>query len=79
MEQHRHIVLVVRSIEARNVDQGAAQAIPEILCIQCWLPVIAEVYRLSCAVGSLYPESVITEGKVCEGEKRQDKQQGGRP
>lgn len=24
MEQHRHIVLVVRSIEARNVDQGAA-------------------------------------------------------
>ena len=24
MEKHRHIVLVVRSIEARDVDQGAA-------------------------------------------------------
>ena len=24
MEEHRHVILVVRSIEARNVDQGAA-------------------------------------------------------
>ena len=69
MEQHRHIILVVCSIEARNVDQGAAQAIAEVLCVERWLSVITQPYCLPGAVCSLYPEVVVGEGKIYEREK----------
>ena len=69
VEQHRHVILVVRSIEARNIDQGAAQAIAEVLCIQRWLPVITQIYCLPSAVCSLYPEIVFGEGEVYEREE----------
>ena len=70
MEQHRHVILVVGSIEARNVDQGAAQAVAKVLCVQRRLPVIRQVYCLPSAVCSLYPEIICGEGKVYEREKR---------
>lgn len=69
MEQHRHIILVVRSIEARNVDQGAAQAIAKVLSIQRRLPVITQVYCLPVGICSLYPEIVVGEGQVYEREE----------
>lgn len=79
VEQHRHVILVIRSIEARNVDQGAAQAIPKVLCIQRWLPVITQVDCLPSSVCSLNPQIVLGEGEVYEREKQQDKKHDWRP
>ncbi len=69
MEQYRHIILVIRSVEARDVDQGAAQAIPEVLCIQRWLPIITQVYGLPGVVCGLYPEIVVGKSEIYEREK----------
>ena len=69
MEQYRHVILVVGSVEARDVDQGAAQAIPEVLSIQRWLPIITQVYGLPGVICSLYPEIVVGKSEMYEREK----------
>ena len=79
MEQHGHVVLVIRSIKARDVDQGAAQAVSKILCIKCWLPVITKVDCLPGAVRVLYPEVIPAKGRICEREKGDDGKEERRP
>ena len=66
MEQDGHIILVVRSVETRDIDERASQAIPKVLCIKRGLPIICEVYRLSRVVRGLYVLLVLGEGEVDE-------------
>ena len=69
VEQDRHIILVVRSVKTRDVDERASQAIPKVLSVECWLPIICEVYRLSGIVCRLYVLLVLGEGEVDEREE----------
>ena len=69
MEQNRHIILVVRSVKTRDIDERASQAIPKILCIECWLPIICEVDHFSGIVRRLYVLLVLGEGEVDEREE----------
>ena len=54
MKQNGHVVFVIGSVEARNIDQGIAQAISKVLRIQRRPPVIGQVYELPIVVGVLY-------------------------
>ena len=66
MEQDGHIILIVRRVKTRDIDERASQAIPKVRCIECWLPIICKVYRLSGVVRRLYVLLVLGEGEVDE-------------
>ena len=51
MEQHSHIVLVVSSIEASNVDRRTPKAVTESLGVQGGLPVVGDKICVSFRVG----------------------------
>ena len=54
MEEHRHIVLVVGSIEASDIDRGAAKAITEVLCVQGGFSIVGDQVRISLRISGFY-------------------------
>ena len=46
MEKHGHVVPVIRRIEARDIDQAAAQTVSKVAGVQSRPPIVCEVDRL---------------------------------
>ena len=44
MEKNGHVVLVVRGIEARDVDKRTGLAFSKLLCIQRWSSVVVQIH-----------------------------------
>lgn len=66
VEENRHVVCVICSIETRNVDKGASQAVPKTLCIECRFPIVGQVYGMSVTVCRLYILIVLGAGEIHE-------------
>lgn len=70
MEHDRHIVLIVRGIESRNIDIAGAQAIPKVARIQRRLPVILQPLRSTILVLILYPYCPVSGRGLSSGRRR---------
>lgn len=66
MEQNGHVVFVISSIEAGDIDEGTAQAITKILSIECWFPVVGQIHRLPVLGGILHILLFCSEGGMYE-------------
>jgi len=68
MKQDRHVILVIRSVESCNIDEGASQAIPEILSVESGFPMIIKGQRVTISIRVL---DIVRIGIASERCKRQ--------
>ena len=64
MEQHCHVVPVVRGIKASDIDGAPAQAVSEVTRVERWLPIVCEIHRLAVRVCVCQPSCVIILGRL---------------